>query len=53
MVLALGAGFGLRALTGWQAAPWVGLFAGLLAAPLVPGKAACAVRPRRGDRTPA
>ena len=46
MILALGIGFGVRALTSFEEAPWWGLLAGLLVAPLVPAKTACGIRRR-------
>ena len=45
MVLLLAVGFGVQLLWGYQQAPWWGLLAGLLVAPLIPAKAACRIRP--------
>ncbi|HEX6812852.1 MAG TPA: hypothetical protein VF384_14595 [Planctomycetota bacterium] len=48
MILAVGVGFAVRQLTGWEPALMVGLFAGLLTAPLVPKKQGCGLH-RRAD----
>jgi hypothetical protein len=48
VILATGVGFAVRQLTGWAPALIVGLFVGLLTAPLVPMKAGCGLR-RRAD----
>ena len=48
MILATGVGFAVQQLTGWSPALMVGLFTGLLTAPLVPKKQGCGL-PRRAD----
>ncbi|HEU4419988.1 MAG TPA: hypothetical protein VFT55_13730 [Planctomycetota bacterium] len=48
MILTTAAGFAVQQLTGWSPALMVGVFTGLLTAPLVPKKGSCSL-PRRAD----
>jgi len=41
VILATGVGYAVRQFTGWEPALMVGLFVGLLTAPLVPKKQGC------------